>query len=232
LVIASSKLQQIAQRRAAVPVLGDVQFARRLAQPRRHQHGRRLRPGDAFLPDGNGSERYWLADIGAADAAERACGLKGWQWMFLIEALPALLLTPVILKVLSDKPSDASWLSVPERDWLIERLDKEACQTRAADQHGLLKSFLSPVVIWLGVAYFGTTGINHGLFFFLPQIVEQFGLRIVQTGFVSAIPFAVAMVGMIWWGRRSDRLAERRFHLLLPLALAATRIVEHLRLRC
>jgi nitrate/nitrite transporter NarK len=77
------------------------------------------------------------------------------------------------------------------------------------------------MVIWLGVAYFGTTGINHGLFFFLPQIVEQFGLSIVQTGFVSAIPFAVAMVGMIWWGRRSDRLAERRFHLLLPLALAA-----------
>jgi len=148
-------------------------------------------------------------------------GLKGWQWMFLIEAVPALLLTPVILKVLSDKPGDASWLSVPERDWLIECLDKEARQRRAADQHGLLNLLLSPMVIWLGVAYFGTTGINHGLFFFLPQIVEQFGLSIVQTGFVSAIPFAVAMVGMIWWGRRSDRLGERRFHLLLPLALAA-----------
>jgi MFS transporter, ACS family, tartrate transporter len=148
-------------------------------------------------------------------------GLKGWQWMFLIEALPALLLTPVILRVLSDKPSDASWLRVPERDWLIERLDKEACQRPAADQHGLLNSLLSPVVIWLGAAYFGTTGISWGLVFFLPQIVEQFGLSIVQTGFVSAIPFAVAMVGMIWWGRRSDRLTERRFHLLLPLALAA-----------
>jgi MFS family permease len=147
-------------------------------------------------------------------------GLKGWQWIFLIEALPALLLAPVILRVLSDKPADASWLSVQERDWLIERLDKEACERRTADQHDLLKLLLTPTVICLGVAYFGTTGINWGLAFFMPQIVEQFGLSIGQTACVSAIPFAVAMVGMIWWGRRSDRLNERRFHLLLPLALA------------
>jgi MFS family permease len=147
-------------------------------------------------------------------------GLKGWQWIFLIEALPALLLAPVILRVLSDKPGDASWLSVQERDWLIERLDKEACQRRTADQHDLRNLLLSPAVICLGVAYFGTTGINWGLAFFMPQIVEQFGLSIGQTAWVSAIPFAVAMVGMIWWGRRSDRLSERRFHLLLPLALA------------
>jgi MFS transporter, ACS family, tartrate transporter len=148
-------------------------------------------------------------------------GLKGWQWMFLIEALPALVLTPIVLKVLSDKPGDASWLSVPERDWLTKQLNQERRQTTATKQPGVLELFRSGVIICLGVAYFGITGFNYGLSFFLPQIVKQFGLSIVQTGFVSAIPFAVAAFGMTWWGRRSDRLAERRFHLLLPLALAA-----------
>jgi MFS family permease len=183
--------------------------------------GYRARVLAVFIAAGVSASVIGSAVSGLLMQLDGLAGLKGWQWMFLIEALPALLLTPVILKVLSDKPGDASWLSKPERDWLIDCLGKEARQRRVADQHGLLDLLLSPLVIWLGVAYFGTTGINWGLSFFLPQIVEQFGLSIPQTGFVSAIPFAVAMVGMIWWGRRSDRLGERRFHLLLPLALAA-----------
>jgi D-galactonate transporter len=148
-------------------------------------------------------------------------GFRGWQWMFLIEAFPALVLTVTVLMVLSDKPSDASWLSVPERDWLKKRLDQEPCQISSDKEHRLLDLLRSPMIVWLGVAYFGITGFNYGLSFFLPQIVKQMGLSIVETGFVSAIPFAVATIGMAWWGRHSDRVSERRFHLLLPLALAA-----------
>lgn len=148
-------------------------------------------------------------------------GLRGWQWMFLIEALPALLLAPIVLKVLIDKPADAAWLSTVEREWLRMRLAQDARQNRDTAQRSVLELLRSALVIRLGIAYFGITGFTYGLSFFLPQIVKQFGLTLLQTGFVSAIPFAVGAIGMTWWGRRSDRLAERRFHLLLPLALAA-----------
>jgi nitrate/nitrite transporter NarK len=147
-------------------------------------------------------------------------GLKGWQWMFLIEALPALVLTPIILRVLSDKPAEAAWLSIAEQEWLKKRLDREVRQPSAAQRHKLSDVLRSSKVIYLGVAYFGVTGFNYALSFFLPQIVQQFGLSVVQTGLVSAIPFAVAAIGMTWWGRRSDRLCEYRRHLLIPLALA------------
>lgn len=148
-------------------------------------------------------------------------GLKGWQWMFLVEALPALVLTPFVLTLLSDRPADAAWLSGPQKHWLRQRLDQERRHCSAAAPHGLLDLLRSVVIIGLCLAYFGITGFSYGLSFFVPQIVKQFGLSIVQTGFVSAIPFAVGTIGMIWWGKRSDRLAERRFHLLLPLGLAA-----------
>jgi MFS family permease len=151
-----------------------------------------------------------------------AAGLKGWQWMFLIEALPALLLTVVVLKLLRDNPAHAPWLSVPERDWLKKQLDHGPRQSRAHKQKGFLDLLGNPVILGLGVAYFGITGFNYGLSFFLPQIVRELGLSILETGFVSAIPFAVATIGMTWWGKRSDRTAERRFHLLLPLAMAVT----------
>jgi MFS transporter, ACS family, tartrate transporter len=136
-----------------------------------------------------------------------------------MEALPSLVLTPVVLNALSDNPDDASWLSVPERLWLKRQLDLER-QSRANTQHGVLDLLRTPAIICLGGAYFGVTGFNYGLSFFLPQIVRQFGLSIVETGFVAAMPFALAAVGMTWWGSRSDRRAERRFHLSLALGLA------------
>jgi len=147
-------------------------------------------------------------------------GLRGWQWMFLLEAVPALLMAPIILGVLSDKPEDASWLRNSERDWLRESLDEEKRQRDTPEQRGVLDLLRSPMVVCLCVAYFGILGFYYGLVFFLPQIVQQLGLTIVQTGFVSAIPFAVGMLGVMWWGRRSDRMEERRFHLLLPLVVA------------
>ncbi|WP_207003613.1 MFS transporter [Trinickia mobilis] len=146
-------------------------------------------------------------------------GLHGWQWLFPIEALPALALTPIILRTLSDTPAQAEWLTDAERDWLNRSLAAEA--VKAPSGHGgVLKRLFNPLMLALGVAYSGANGINFGLSFFLPQIVRAFGLSVVQAGFVVAIPFTVAAIGMIWWGRRSDRLGERRFHLVVPLMLA------------
>ena len=147
-------------------------------------------------------------------------GLHGWQWMFLIEALPALALTPILLRTLRDSPAHAEWLTDAERDWLTRRLAADAVHAPATHDRALKQLFLNPLALLLGLVYFGVVGLNYGMSFFLPQIVHGFGLSVVQTSFVTTIPFAVAAIGMTWWGRQSDRLGERRFHFLLPLGLA------------
>jgi ACS family tartrate transporter-like MFS transporter len=79
-------------------------------------------------------------------------------------------------------------------------------------------------VLGLSLVYFGAVATNYGLSFFLPQIVKSFGLNTFLTTVVSATPYVVGTVGMVWWGRRSDRLAERRFHAAFPLFVAAAGI--------
>ena len=74
------------------------------------------------------------------------------------------------------------------------------------------QTLLNPKVLALALVYFGAVALNYGLSFFLPQIVKGFGLSNLQTGFVTAIPYVVGTVAMVWWGRRSDRKLERKGH--------------------
>jgi MFS family permease len=146
-------------------------------------------------------------------------GLKGWQLMFIAEALPSLVLAVVVLKVLRDSPAQAEWLADDERAWLETTLLEERNRAVAVNEHGFVNIVRRPIVLMLAAAYFGIVAINFGLSFFLPQIVRAFHLSLMQVGLVAAIPFAVGGIGMIWWGRRSDRHGERRFHVLFPMAL-------------
>jgi MFS transporter, ACS family, tartrate transporter len=151
-------------------------------------------------------------------------GLAGWQWLFIIEAVPAIILAGVVFFYLTDRPSDATWLEPEERSWLAERLAIEQRQREAVRTFTVAQSLVNPRVIGLSLVYFGAVATNYGLSFFLPQIVETFGLNIFLTTLVSAAPYLVGLIGMVWWGRRSDRLAERRFHTAFPLFVAAAGI--------
>ncbi|MHA7685768.1 MFS transporter [Cupriavidus sp. PET2-C1] len=148
-------------------------------------------------------------------------GLAGWQIMFLVEAVPSVLLAFVVMNVLRDTPRDAEWLEDDERQWLESTLACERSARSAVVEHGILNLIRNPVILATAVAYFGVTGFNYGLSFFLPQIVRAFDLTIQQVGFVSALPFVAGAAGMVLWGRHSDMTGERRFHLLLPLGVAA-----------
>jgi MFS transporter, ACS family, tartrate transporter len=150
-----------------------------------------------------------------------ALGFKGWQWMFLLEAAPALLLSVVVLTYLTDRPEAAEWLSVEERNWLVQRLAAERRQRDAAGRHSVIEALFMPRVLALSLVYFGCVATNYGLSFFLPQIVKAFGLTNVQTGFVSMLPYIVGTVSIVAWGRRSDARRERRFHAALPLFVAS-----------
>ena len=148
-------------------------------------------------------------------------GMKGWQWLFIIEAVPALILAVVVFFYLTDRPSDATWLDAEERAWLVRRLDEEQTQRETRHSYSLIQALSDPKVLVLSAVYFGAVATNYGLTFFLPQIVQAFGMSNVNVGLVSALPYVVGTVSIVLWGRRSDRLLERRFHLAFPLMVAA-----------
>jgi MFS transporter, ACS family, tartrate transporter len=151
-------------------------------------------------------------------------GLAGWQWLFVIEAVPAIILAGVVFFYLTDRPTDAAWLAADERNWLAERLQIERRHRETMHSYTVTQALVNPRVIGLGLVYFGAVATNYGLSFFLPQIVKAFGLNTFLTTVVSAAPYVIGLVGMVWWGRHSDRHVERRYHAALPLLLAAAGI--------
>src|SRR5882672_3965549 len=151
-------------------------------------------------------------------------GLAGWQWMFIVEAVPSIILAVVVFFYLTDRPAGAQWLAPDERAWLSERLEVERRQRESVRQYSVVQVLVDPRVLGLSLVYFGAVATNYGLSFFLPQIVEAFGLNAFLTTLVSAAPYAVGLIAMVWWGRRSDRVAERRFHTAFPLFVAAAGI--------
>jgi ACS family tartrate transporter-like MFS transporter len=151
---------------------------------------------------------------------EGVLGLHGWQWMFIIEAVPALLMGVAVLYYLTDRPKEAHWLTAQESQWLQSQLDAERA---SRERHGALswfQSMLDPRVIALGFVYMGCNIPQYGLSFFLPQIVSAFGgLSNVEVGLITALPYIVGAVGMIIWSRHSDSMGERKWHTIIPLGV-------------
>jgi MFS transporter, ACS family, tartrate transporter len=148
-------------------------------------------------------------------------GLTGWQWLFVLEAIPSVLLSAVVYLYLTDKPADASWLRPDERAWLVNRLAQERKQRETARHYSVKEALLNPKILALSAVYFGIVVMNYGPSAFLPQIVKAFGVSNAQAGLLSAVPYVIGSIGIVYWGRRSDRKGERRFHTALPLAIAA-----------
>src|ERR1700754_3331425 len=150
-----------------------------------------------------------------------AMGLKGWQWLFVLEGIPSVLLGIVTWFYLTDRPEKADWLSAEQKTWLKSRLDAENAAKQAVHRLSLGQALSSPKVIMLSVIYFGFVGALYGMQFWLPQIVKAFGLTNAQTGFVTAIPYLFGTIAMILWARHSDSSRERVAHVGGPLLLTA-----------
>jgi MFS transporter, ACS family, tartrate transporter len=148
-------------------------------------------------------------------------GLRGWQWLFILEGAPAVLLGLICLVYLDDRPSGATWLDPVHRDWLTAQLAAEETADRLVPHRSLWRVLTNGRVLALALVLAGTTANSSGLQLWSPQIIKGFGLTNMQTGLATAIPFAIASVAMVWWGRRSDRVGERVWHTVLPLALIA-----------
>jgi MFS transporter, ACS family, tartrate transporter len=152
-------------------------------------------------------------------------GIKGWQWVFISEAIPALILSVVTWFYMTETPAQARWLANDERDWLVKRQAAEVRQIEDSHRMSVWQVLRNPKVLALGLVGYGIANEIYGLIFFMPQIVKQFGLSNMQTGLVSAIPFAVGALGMIWYGRRSDRVLERRSHCAVAFLITTIGLV-------
>lgn len=148
-------------------------------------------------------------------------GLAGWHWLFLIEGLPAVILGVLALKVLTDKPADAAWLTPDERRALTERIAAEDAVAKEVGYSDIAAAMTRPRVLALGLLWFLIVIGLYGMGFWLPQVIQSYGLDDLSIGFVTAIPYVFAAIFMVLWGRRSDRTGERRWHIALPLLVAA-----------
>jgi ACS family tartrate transporter-like MFS transporter len=148
-------------------------------------------------------------------------GLQGWQWLFVVEAVPPIIMCFVTWFLLTDHPKDATWLRPEQREWLQNRLDSENAQRDAVHRYGLGEAMANPRVWLLTLVYFGQNVSNYGLLIFLPQIVKSFGISTQMTGWVSAVPFVFAAVAMIYWGLRSDHSGNRTMYVASACALCA-----------
>jgi D-galactonate transporter len=150
-----------------------------------------------------------------------ALGFKGWQWLFIAEAAPSLILGVATYFYLTDRPANARWLDDEARNWLTTRLSAEEKVRAKVSPASVLQSLYDPRVLAASLIYFGVVACLYGVGFWLPTIVKGFGVSIALTGWITAIPYAVGFVGSIWWGMRSDQRRERLRHLSIALALAA-----------
>jgi ACS family tartrate transporter-like MFS transporter len=155
-------------------------------------------------------------------------GLRGWQWMFILEGAPAVLLGLACLVVLNDRPSDAAWLNTDQRGWLLGKLAAEGDRERPVGKLSLWQVLCNKHVLVLSIVLAGSTAVSSGLQIWQPQIIKSYGLTNMQTGLLNSIPFALASVIMILWGRRSDQTGERVLHTALPLMLTAISLASAL----
>jgi MFS family permease len=158
--------------------------------------------------------------------------MKGWQWLFVVEALPSLGLGVAAFYYLTDQPADAAWLTSEERAWLDERLRSEEERRLSKRRFTVGSALVNPRLLALSAVYFGIIAANVGLGFFLPQIVQAFGMSTFRTTLVSALPYVAGAIGIVLWGWRSDRARERRYHAVVPIAiasgaLAASTVLDH-----
>ncbi|TCB67538.1 MFS transporter [Acinetobacter sp. ANC 4178] len=148
-------------------------------------------------------------------------GLAGWQWMFLIEAVPAVILGVVVFFYMTDRPEKAAWLKADEREWLVKTMQAEDANKGDQQHHSILRGLANPRVLALALIYFGTSAGLYTLGIWAPQIIKELGVSSMTVGLLNAIPPIISVVAMILWSRHSDKTNERTWHVALACLTAA-----------
>jgi len=164
-----------------------------------------------------------------------AHGWRGWQWLFLLEGIPSVIIGALVLAILPNGPKTATWLTAEERDLLVKRIEEDNdSKGHLSGKHNLSGAFKDGRVWALAVVYFALATCFYAVGFWMPTIIQELGIDkkdLLKVGLVSMIPWGFSIAAMIYWGSHSDRTGERRWHCatgmlvvmagLLLLALAA-----------
>src|SRR6201996_580601 len=153
-------------------------------------------------------------------------GLRGWQLMYLAEAIPTVLIGIVTLFVLTDRPEQAKFLPAEEKAWLAGKLAAERNAKEAVKTFGMWQAMFNPKVLLLSLNYFGIVGASLGMLIFIPQIIKSIGVTSNMTvGWLTMIPYICGGISLVVWGRISDRMQERRWNLLGACLVSAVGLV-------
>jgi MFS family permease len=152
-------------------------------------------------------------------------GIAGWQWLFILESAPAVILGIAFWLYMTDWPSEAHWLTDEQRDWLTTRLDSERSQREAIRHYSLKQALTNRRVLLLSLVYFGGTFSGYGIVLFQPQIVHRLTAGFGMTGVINAIPYVFSACAMVWWGRHSDHSGERPRHVALAYSVGAVGLI-------
>jgi MFS transporter, ACS family, tartrate transporter len=148
-------------------------------------------------------------------------GMKGWQWLFILESIPAVILGIVVLFYMTDRPEKATWLADDERAWLVDAMNAERTKKAGTAHHSIWRGLADIRVLALALVYFGTSAGLYTLGIWAPQIIKSFGLSNLEVGFFNAIPPTVAVIAMYLWSWHSDRQNERTWHVVIACLVAA-----------
>ena len=148
-------------------------------------------------------------------------GLRGWQWLFLTEGIPALVLGVITFHFLTDRPADAAWLTPDERNWLSQAILEEQAAIKNRRSRSVWRALMDWKVLALALAYFGTSAGLYTIGFWAPLIINGLGFSVFQVGLLVAIPNLIAVIGMVLWSRNSDRTGERYWHAAIACLIGA-----------
>jgi sugar phosphate permease len=149
-------------------------------------------------------------------------GLAGWQWLFVLQGLPAAILGVLIYFLLQDKPADAGWLTTTEKNVVRYNLETDVKDIEGESEGTRWQVFRDPKVYLLSLVYFLLLGATYTMVFWLPTLIQSWGVKdLFLIGIYSAIPNAFGVIGMILIGRNSDKWHERRWHFAACVGIAA-----------
>lgn len=166
-------------------------------------------------------------------------GMEGWQWLYVLEGVPSVLLSIAVLLYLTESPRDADWLGKEEADWLQATIAQEQALAGKGGHLGLVKMMADIRILMCAFANFSMQGATYSITLFLPALITQLGYSNAQTGLILAFPPFIGAIGMVLFSRHSDRTGERKFHvaaalLMLALGIAGGALLDNpvIRLLC
>jgi MFS transporter, ACS family, tartrate transporter len=152
-------------------------------------------------------------------------GYAGWKWIYIIEAIPTILIGIFVLFALTDQPENASWLSAEEKNWLTTTLARERRAVESAGKYSVWQAMVNPKILLLSANYFGIVTASLGVLLFIPQIIKSIGATNMGTGYATALAYTCGAISMLTWGWVADRMGERRWNLFWACTVSTAGLV-------